>query len=86
MVDRLRTFQLKHMRQLIAELTLAPTDLATRVEHALISPMPVAALELERLVDETLSLAEQSLPTVDVTPLRRNVGRRLRPWSLAETG
>jgi len=74
-------FQLKHTADLVASLSSAPSALARRIDDALRSPMPDAALELERLVDETLTIVERELPGVDVFALRRSVGRRLSPWT-----
>jgi hypothetical protein len=73
------TFQLKHQEALIASFVEAPVDLGRRLDGALVAPMPEAALELERLIDETLAIVERRLPDVDVAGLRGLVGRRLTP-------
>ena len=77
------TFQLKHQAALVAGFVDAPLDLAPRIDHALRAPMPEAAAELERLVDETLTIVEANLDTdadaeVDLSGLRATIGRRLR--------
>jgi hypothetical protein len=74
------TFQLKHMRELVAAFRTAPIDLAARIEAALTAPMPDAAVMLESLVGETVAIVERELPEVDVSPLRRSLGQRLEPW------
>jgi hypothetical protein len=76
------TFQLKHMHELTASFSTAPTDLAQRIDAALVAPMPRAALELERLLDEALVIVERQLPEIDVTPVRGRIGRRHEPWSI----
>ena len=79
------TFQLKHARQLVASFRHAPEDLAARIDGALRAPtMGYAADELERLVDETLTIVERELPDVDLARLRRHVGARLDPWTMSE--
>jgi hypothetical protein len=77
------TFQLKHVAALAASLRVAPPGLAERIDAALVAPMPVAAAELERLLDETLAIVESELPAVDVTAARRGIGMRASPWSPA---
>lgn len=59
------TFQLKHMGDLVASLRHAPTNLASRIDAALVAPMPEAAAELERLVKETLAIVERELPEAE---------------------
>jgi predicted nucleotidyltransferase len=73
------TFQLKHQSALVASLVEAPADLGARLDAALVAPMPDAALELERLVEESLAIVERRLPDVEVTGLRGLIGRRLAP-------
>jgi hypothetical protein len=75
------TFQLKHQAALIASFEETPPRLGERLDAALVAPMPEAALELERLVDETLAIVERRLPdaAADVAGLRGLVGRRLTP-------
>jgi hypothetical protein len=58
------TFQLKHQRELVAGFVESPPDLAARIDAALVAPMPVAADELESVLDETLEIAGRLLPAV----------------------
>ena len=75
------TFQLKHQAALIASFVEAPPALGARLDAALRAPMPDAALELERLVDETLAIVRARLPEVeaDVAGPQSTIGRRLSP-------
>ena len=52
------TFQLKHTRALVASFRLVPPNLVDRIEAALVAPMDDAIAELERVVGETLAIAE----------------------------
>ncbi|HEY7207479.1 MAG TPA: nucleotidyltransferase domain-containing protein [Gaiellaceae bacterium] len=72
-------FQLKHTRSLVAKLTLAPPQLADRLERLFRLPAEEAATELGRLVVETRELVAAELPDLDL-PLRREPGERLEPW------
>jgi hypothetical protein len=74
-------FQLKQVRTLAASFRVAPAGLAERIDAALVAPMPAAAFELERLLDETLAIVEAEVPSVDVTAARRGIGARTKPWS-----
>ena len=72
---------LEHLQRLASSFRVAPADLAARIDRALTAPMPRAAAELERLVDETLTIVARELPEVDVSGLRRSVGRREEAWA-----
>ena len=76
------TFQLKHVGQLVKSFSASPPDLADRIDAALVAPMPAAAEELERLVEETMVIVERQLPEVDVSGARRRIGQRHQPWSI----
>jgi hypothetical protein len=71
-------FQLKRMRKLVGRMSLAPPDLANRLERLFESED--AAHELERLVAETQALVAAELPDLEL-PLRQPVGARREPWS-----
>ena len=72
-------FELKRLRALVAKLSLAPQDLADRLEQLFALPAGEAAAELGRLVVETRDLVAQDLPELEL-PLRRPPGTRLQPW------
>ncbi|HSI97154.1 MAG TPA: hypothetical protein VK926_02240 [Gaiellaceae bacterium] len=74
-------FELTHMRALVARMTLAPPNLADRLETLFALPSGAAAKELGRLVDETRELVAQDLPDLDL-PLRFPPGLRQEPWSI----
>ncbi|HYZ76527.1 MAG TPA: nucleotidyltransferase domain-containing protein [Gaiellaceae bacterium] len=76
-------FELKRLRKLTARMTLAPPDLADRLEHLLEAESEEAADELERLVGETQALVEAELPDLELPPLRRPLGARHEPWKPA---
>jgi hypothetical protein len=52
------TFQLKHVRDLVASFAAAPADLVDRMEAALVSPMPEAAAVLRDVHAEALALVD----------------------------
>ena len=74
-------FELKRFRALVAKLTLAPPQLADRLESLFRLPAAEAADELGRLVVETRELVRRELPDLEL-PLRRPPGERIRPWTL----
>ncbi|MDP9366392.1 MAG: hypothetical protein M3Q10_19575 [Chloroflexota bacterium] len=76
-------FQFKRLRRFAGKMRLAPERLADRLDD-LFALEPVAAgSELERLVDEAVTLVEAHMPTVDTAPARRHLGVRHRPWNTA---
>jgi hypothetical protein len=67
------TFQLKHVRDLVASFAATPPDLVERMEAALVSPMPEAAATLHALYDEAVALvdaAQAAGGAAGVTPRR----------------
>jgi hypothetical protein len=69
-------FELKRLRKLTGRMTLAPPDLADRLERLFELDGEKAAEELERLVRETQALVEAELPDLELPPLRRPLGSR----------
>jgi hypothetical protein len=67
------------MRALTEQLTLAPPQLADRIESLFRLEPTAAADELGRLVAETRALVAKELPDLDL-PLRFPPGARQRPW------
>ncbi len=66
----------KWLNETIAEMTLTPPDLATRLQQ-INFVTPVAAIQpLHQLLEETIALAEQELPDLDFSGARRAIGRR----------
>lgn len=74
-------FQLKRMRKLVGRMSLAPPDLANRLERLFDLEEP--GHELERLVAETQALVAAELPDLELR-LRRPVGARREPWDSDE--
>jgi predicted nucleotidyltransferase len=74
-------FQLKKMRELIAQMKLAPARLGHRLESLFRLEPDAAAEELERLVEETHALVAAELQDLEL-PLRFAPGTRQQPWSL----
>ena len=73
-------FHLKRTRALTVQLTLAPANLADRIESLFRLPPREAADELGRLAEETQDLVAAELPDVDL-PLRYAPGTRRLPWA-----
>ena len=74
-------FQLKRMRKLVGRMSLAPPDLADRLEGLFELDGEEAACALEQLVEETQALVAAELPDLELR-LRRPVGDRREPRSL----
>jgi hypothetical protein len=72
-------FELKRLRALVAKLSLAPPNLADRLERLFVLPADDAAAELGSLVVETRDLVARELPDLEL-PLRRPPGTRVQPW------
>jgi hypothetical protein len=68
-------FQVKRVQKLAASFTLAPPQLADRLESLPQLPPPAAAEELGRLVLETRELVLRELPDLEL-PLRFPPGTR----------
>jgi predicted nucleotidyltransferase len=75
-------FELKRLRKLTAQMTLAPPELADRLERLFELESEEAAEELERLVGETQALVAAELPNLELPPLRRPLGARHEPFRL----
>ena len=72
-------FQLKHTREFVARMALAPRDLVERLESLLQVEPHAAASELERLIDETRTLVMSEFPDLEL-PLRFALGKRQESW------
>ena len=74
------TFQFKRMHRFIDQMSIAPENLANRIE-ALFSTDPSSAVtQLEKLVKETVELVEQRMPEIDTTPVEKWIGWRQEAW------
>jgi len=74
------TFQFKRAGAFIARMTIAPENLASRLEALFRADPRAAGEQLEALVRETLDRVEQHMPEVDLTSARRRLGWRQTPW------
>ncbi len=73
-------FQFKRARAFISTLTLAPDNLADRLEGLWELPPAAAAMQLQALVSETVALVERELPAVDTSAVRKALASRDQPW------
>jgi predicted nucleotidyltransferase len=74
-----RRSELKRMRALIAQMELAPPNLADRLESLFRLEPDAAHAELGRLVEETRALVTRELPDLEL-PLQLPPGQRRKPW------
>lgn len=76
------TFQFKRMRHFIAQLRIAPDNLADRLEALFEAEAEQAGLELERLVQDVVELVERYMPDVDTSGARKRIGWRRPAWQI----
>ena len=74
------TFQFKRMGKFIEQMSIAPTNLTSRLESLFPAEPHVAAHQIEQLVQETLDLVDTYMPQVDTSSVRRKLGWRQQPW------
>lgn len=75
------TFQFKRMNAFVAQMKIAPPNLAQRID-SLFQVKPVDLNDLETLVAETITLVEMHMPSVDTALAKRRLGWRFQPWQL----
>lgn len=68
-----RSAELKWTHQTIAQCTIAPTDLARRLDALLRADPLMAVAEAGQLIEETLALIDQHVPLVDTIPVRQRI-------------
>jgi hypothetical protein len=78
------SFQFKRMRAFVDQMGVAPVNLASRIERLFAPGDSAAALELERLVTETVDLVEREMPDVDTSRVRARLGWRQPPIRVVE--
>ncbi|PSN13281.1 hypothetical protein C7293_16595 [filamentous cyanobacterium CCT1] len=76
------TFQFKRMGTFIDQMDIAPPNLAARLEDLFHQELPIAALQLESLVRETIALVETHRPQIDTSVAKRQLGWRQPPWQV----
>lgn len=74
-------FQFKRTHAFVSQLTIAPHDLADRLEALFTLDPGVAVAELEALVAETQALLAEHMPGFDAT-MKHGPGTRELPWKL----
>ena len=74
------TFQFKRMHHFVAQMKIAPENLAARLEALFHMDAVPAAATIEDLVREIADIVEQQMPEIDMTSLRKSIGWRQRPW------
>lgn len=74
------TFQFKRMARFISQMEHAPADLAPRLDRLFKTDIGTAAGELEKLVEEVVTLVETHMPEIDTGQVRKRLGWRGRPW------
>ena len=72
--------KVKWLDRVIAELAIAPPDVADRLRAVQTSEVPAAAAMLARLVEEVYDLVETHLPEIDVNRLREIFRWERHPW------
>ena len=73
-------FQFKRTRQFVDSLTIAPDDLANRLDRVFQVDAAAGIAQIERLVQETISLVNAHMPEVDTSVVRYPPGQRQQPW------
>lgn len=74
------SFQFKRLHRFVDTMHLAPDRFAERLDGVFALDPVEAGIVVERLVDETISLVEAHMPTVDTAAARRHLGVRPRAW------
>ncbi|MBD0335651.1 MAG: hypothetical protein ICV62_09190 [Cyanobacteria bacterium Co-bin13] len=77
------TFQFKRMGKWVAQMEIAPRNLAPRLEGLFGSDPTVAVQQLEALVQETVELVELHMPQIDTSAAKGRLGWRQQPWEPA---
>ena len=73
-------FQFTRTRHLVDSLTVAPVDLANRLDRVFLVDVATGSAQLERLVQETMALVNAHMPEADTSVVRHPPGQRQRPW------
>jgi predicted nucleotidyltransferase len=76
------SFRFKRQRQFIKQLRIAPHNLAERLENLFKLEYVSAVAELERLIEETVTLVEAQIPEIDTSRVRHDLGKRRAPWTI----
>jgi hypothetical protein len=74
------SFQFKRMQRFIAQLEIAPTNFSSRLEAIFHTDAASAAVQVQELVRETVTLVEQHMPQIDTTHVRQGLDWRQQAW------
>ncbi len=74
------TFQFKRTERFIAQLPVAPTNLAPRLEALFYTDIATTSKQAKALVEETVDLVEQHMPQIDTGRVRKQLGWQEQPW------
>lgn len=76
------TFQFKRMHSFIAEMTIKPLNLATRLETLFCGELEHVLPEIETLVQKTITLVEQHMPHIDTTSAKARIAWEHKAWGM----
>jgi hypothetical protein len=75
------TFQLKRMKKLIEQMSIAPGDLYLRLENIYCQEPLAGSEHLKELIAETIELVELHLPEINRSKLRQLLGQKSYRWT-----
>jgi len=64
----------------VDSLTIAPDDLANRLDRVFLVDAASGISQIEQLVRETIALVNAHMPDVDTSVVRYPPGQRQQPW------
>lgn len=70
----------KWQKKVIAEMTIKPPNLGQRLDAIWQMEPATAVSSLHAILEETINLAEQHLPDLDMARARQAIRRQRRPW------
>jgi hypothetical protein len=73
-------FQFKRTRLFVDSLTIAPDNLANRLDRVFLVDVADGISQIEQLVQETIALVGAHMPEVDTSVVRYPPGQRQQPW------
>ncbi len=73
-------FQFKKMRRFLSQMQIIPENFAERIETLFKQDAADAAIALEALVRDVVKLVKDEMPDVDVSAVKKNLGKRRPAW------
>lgn len=77
-------FQFKKMHRFLNQMTIVPERFGERLEELFKLEPTDAAIALEGLIREVIALVEREMPDVDVTAVKKTLGKRRPPWTIQD--